>query len=559
MTAQAWWQQAVIYQVYPRSFADSNGDGIGDLPGVIEHLPYIAGLGVDAVWLSPFFDSPQRDIGYDVSDYRDVAPEYGTLDDAQRLIDRCHELGLKVVFDLVLNHTSDEHPWFLESRSSRDNPKADWYVWADGGTDRRGRPTPPNNWRSELMLPRAWQWGEERRQWYLATFLSFQPDLNWHNPEVEAEMTDMIRMWLGRGVDGFRLDIFHAIMHDAELRPNRLRPQFRSGLPRLDEPLHTLNTDENYALAQRLHAVCDEFEGDRALLGEVFGNPSELRRYVDDDGRAGLHLVFLFDFLASPYRAGAYRKLIRRFEKEYPAPHVPTYVLENHDRQRSLTGLGGDLRKARVMATLLCTLRGTSVIYQGQEIGMTNRYIPLRDANDPVPGVVARYLPEWLHARLPERLNRDEVRVPMQWNGRPGAGFTEAGVTPWLPFHEDHVSVNVEAEEANPDSLLRWYRELLELRRSSRALRTGTLELFDTHPDVIAYERAATSAGGAAGADGVPGDDAERLLVVANLGEAEVVHPVHRGEAAAVSDSAVAVTDSSVTLAPDSAAVLRLG
>jgi glycosidase len=233
-------------------------------------------------------------------------------------------------------------------------------------------------------------------------------------------------------------------------------------------------------------------------------------------------------------------------------------VLENHDRQRSLTGLGGDLRKARVMATLLCTLRGTSVLYQGQEIGMTNRSIPLRDANDPVPGVVAKYLPEWLHARLPERLNRDEVRVPMQWNGQPGAGFTEAGVTPWLPFHEDHVSVNVEAEEADPDSLLRWYRELLALRRSSCALREGSLELFDTHPDVIAYERAAAPADEKAGVGG-EFDAAERFLVVANLGAGEVVHPVHRGEAAAVSDPAVAVTESSVTLPPNSAAVLRLG
>ncbi len=543
MTEHAWWQHAVIYQVYPRSFADSNGDGIGDLPGVIERLPYLVDLGVDAVWLSPFFESPQRDIGYDVSDYRNVAPEYGTIEDAQRLIDRCHELGLKVVFDLVLNHTSDQHRWFVESRTSRDNPKADWYVWADGGTDRRGRPTPPNNWRSELVLPRAWQWAEERQQWYLATFLEFQPDLNWHNPEVEAEMTDMIRMWLGRGVDGFRLDIFHAIMHDAELRSNPLRPQFRSGMPRLDDPIHTLNTDENYALAQRLRFVCEQFEGDRALLGEVFGTPADLKRYVDDDGVPGLNLVFLFDFLVAPYRASSLRSLIERFEREYPAPHVPTYVLENHDRQRSLTGLGGDLRKARVMATLLCTLRGTSVLYQGQEIGMTNRYIPLREANDPIPGTVARFLPEWVHKRLPERINRDEVRVPMQWSGRPGAGFTEPGATPWLPFHDDYTSVNVEAQEADPDSLLHWYRELLALRRSSPALRIGSLEVFDSHSDVLAYERAVAD---------------ERILVVANLGDGDIVHPVHRAEPAAVSTPAIEVTMSALRLPPHSAAALRL-
>jgi glycosidase len=529
--------------VYPRSFADSNGDGIGDLPGIIERLPYIADLGIDAVWLSPFFASPQRDVGYDVSDYRTVAPEYGTNDDAQRLIDRCHELGMKVVFDLVLNHTSDEHPWFVESRSSRDNPKAEWYVWADGGTDRRGRPTPPNNWRSELLLPRAWNWCQERQQWYLATFLQFQPDLNWHNPEVEAEQTDMIRMWLGRGVDGFRLDIFHAIMHDAELRSNPVRPQFRSGLPRLDNPVHTLNTDENYALAQRLRAVCEEFDGDRALLGEALGTPIDLKRYVDDDGRLGLHLVFDFDFLVAPYRARTQRSLIKRFERLYPPPLVPTYVIENHDRARSISRLGGDQRKARLMATLLCTLRGTSVLFQGQEIGMTNQYVPLRDADDPIPGVVAKWVPEWLNRRIPERLNRDEVRVPMSWTGEPGAGFTEPGVTPWLPFHDDHDLVNVKTQDADPDSLLHWYRELLALRRSNPALSGGTLELFDAHADVICFERAA---------------DDERVLVVANMGEDAVAHPVHRAEPLAQSNSDIAVTTSSVTLPPHSAAVVRL-
>jgi len=539
-----WWQHAVIYQVYPRSFMDSNGDGIGDLPGVIDRLPHLVDLGVDAIWLSPFFASPQRDIGYDVADYRSVAPEYGTVDDAQRLIDRSHELGLKVVFDLVLNHTSDQHPWFTESRSSRDGPKADWYVWADGGTGRDGKPTPPNNWRSELVIPKAWQWGEERQQWYLATFLDFQPDLNWHNPEVEAEMTDMIRMWLDRGVDGFRLDIFHVIMHDASLRPNPFRPQVRNGMPRLDDPVRTLNTDENYALAQRLRAVCDEFDGDRALLGEVFGRPRDLQRYVEDEGRPGLNLVFLFDFLVAPYDASRLRSLIDRFEHEYPPPHVPTYVLENHDRMRSMSRLGGDERKARVLAALLCTLRGTAVLFQGQEIGMTNRYIPLREANDPVPGVVARRLPEWLHRRLPERINRDEVRVPMQWSARPGAGFTEDGVTPWLPFHDDHVRVNVEAQRADPRSLLGWYRELLALRRSSDALQKGSLQLFDTHPDVIAFERR-------------HGD--ERIAVVANLGERSITHPINGAEPAAMSSSTIELTRSAVSLPPHTAALLRLG
>ena len=543
MTKNPWWSQAVIYQVYPRSFMDTNGDGIGDLPGVIERLPHLVNLGVDAVWLSPFFASPQRDIGYDVTDYRAIAPEYGTLEDAQLLIDRCHELGLKVVFDLVLNHTSDEHPWFVESKSSRDNPKADWYVWADGGIGRNGKPTPPNNWRSELLLPRAWQWGEERQQWYLATFLHFQPDLNWHNPAVEAEMTDMIRMWLGRGVDGFRLDIFHAIMHDSGLRPNRFKPQLRSGLPRLDDAERTLNTSENYALAQRLRTVCDEFEGDRALLGEVFGTPAEVRAYVEQEGRAGLNLVFLFDFLATKYGAKKLRQLIERFEREYPAPHVPTYVLENHDRVRSMTRLGGDERKARVMAALLCTLRGTCVLFQGQEIGMTNSYIPLRQANDPIPGVVAKWLPEWLHRRQPERLNRDEVRVPMQWSGRVGAGFTEPGVRPWLPINENYTLVNVETQAEDPSSLLSWYQELLALRGSSEALRFGSLQLLAAGEEVIAFERHLES---------------ERFRIIANLGEDTIQHAIPEAEPALLSSPDIRLLAGSVQLQPHTAAILRL-
>ncbi|MCB0963967.1 MAG: alpha-glucosidase, partial [Acidimicrobiales bacterium] len=504
-----WWASTVIYQVYPRSFADSDGDGIGDLPGIVDHLDHLVDLGVDAVWVSPFFASPQRDVGYDVSDYRDVAPEYGTLDDAQRLIDEAHARGLKVLFDLVLNHTSDEHPWFVESRSSRDNPKADWYVWADGGRDRRGRPTPPNNWRSELQLPRAWQWCEERQQWYLATFLSFQPDLNWRNPEVRAEMFDMVRMWLGRGVDGFRLDIFGSIMHDEALRDNEARPGLVNGMPRLQRPTMTLNTTENFALAGDLRAVCDEFEGERVLLGEVFGSPEVLRRYVNDDGRPGLHLVFLFEFLASRYSADAYRRIIEQFERDFPAPLAPTYVVENHDRTRSLSRLGGDLDKARVLATLLCTLRGVPVLYQGQEIGMENRYIPLADAIDPVPRVVARRLPEPLNRKLPERLNRDEVRTPMQWTSSPHAGFCPDDVAPWLPVHDNRTERNVADETGQQGSLLEWYRELLALRRAHPALHGGTLtvrtEGDQGHPDppgLLRYHRDA---------------DDEHLVVVANL------------------------------------------
>ncbi|MCB1012852.1 MAG: DUF3459 domain-containing protein [Microthrixaceae bacterium] len=542
-----WWASTTIYQIYPRSFADSNGDGIGDLPGAMDRLGHLADLGVDTVWFSPFFASPQRDIGYDVSDYRSVAPEYGTLDDAQALIDRAHELGLRVLLDLVLNHTSDQHPWFLESRSSRDNPFADWYVWDDGRRWPGGKRRPPNNWRSELQLPRAWQWCEEREQWYLATFLHFQPDLNWHNPEVRAEMFDMIRSWLERGVDGFRLDIFGSIMHDAQLRDNGRRPNFQQGLPRLQDPKRTLNTEENFELAAELRAVCDEFDGDRVLLGECFGPNDVLKNYLRHRGRPGLHLVFAFDFLAAPYRARTLHELIDGYETDFPPPDLPALVLENHDRTRSLSRLGGDLRKARVMATLLLTLRGVPVIYQGQEIGMTNLYIPLAEADDPIPSAVARFIPEFLNRRLPERLNRDEVRTPMQWDGSPGGGFSESATPPWLPVNDNHVDVNVEAQIGEPDSLLEWYRTLLRLRRERQALHRGDLQLrpLAEGSQMVVYERT----------DGV-----ERLLIAANLGDARTTIDVPTESSVIVSsDSGVGVVAGSLVLPAHAASVLELG
>jgi len=545
VTDSPWWHATTIYQVYPRSFADSNGDGIGDLPGLIDHLGHLVDLGVGTVWTSPFFASPQRDVGYDVSDYRSIAPEYGTLHDAERLITEAHRLGLRVMFDLVMNHTSDEHPWFVESRSSRTNPKADWYVWSDGRRGVRGRRRPPNNWRSELQLTRAWQWCEERDQWFLATFLPFQPDLNWRNPAVRAEMFDMVRTWLARGVDGFRLDIFGSIMQDESLRDNSRRPTMAGGIPRIQTPNRTLNTDDNIAFAADLRDVCDEFEGDeRILLGEVFGHPATLRRYLRDRGRNGLHAVFLFDFLAAPYDASRLRVLISRYEREFPAPMLPTYVLENHDRTRSLSRLGGDLDKARVLATLLCTLRGVPVIYQGQEIGMTNHYIPLRDAIDPLPAVTARWVPEFVNRRLTERLNRDEVRTPMQWNASPCAGFCDDSVQPWLPIGNDHATVNVATERADPASLLSWYRLLLGMRRDRAALHEGSLTMLDPPPgdDVVAYVREA------------PG---ERVLVYANLGaHAQSITVGTAHSVLAASCDRVSLSDAQLALPPDSAVVL---
>lgn len=498
-----WWHHTTIYQVYPRSFADSDGDGVGDLRGIIEHLDHIADLGVGTVWVSPFFASPQQDFGYDISDYCDVAPEYGTLADADELIEAAHARGLRVMFDLVLNHSSDQHPWFVESRSSRDNPKADWYLWRDG-RGRNGR-KPPNNWRSALEVRTAWQWGEERGQWFLASFLPCQPDLNWRNPDVKAAMFDAVRFWLDRGVDGFRLDMFGAIMKDPQWRDNPLRPTpSRTEPPRLWPHVHTENTPDNVTLARELRAVCDEYEPERVLLGEVFGSADVLQRFTGDERRDGLHLVFLFEFLTFRYDATWFRDCIARFEHAFAHPAQPTYVLENHDRSRSIDRVGGDEDKARVLATILLTVRGVPTLYMGQEIGMANTYLPLRQALDPVASEFFAWIPETVSKRLPERLNRDEVRTPMQWDGTVHAGFCPPDATPWLPVNANRRTRNVASEVGRPWSLLELYRALLHLRREHPALHAGDVRLrSDTAADLLVYERRA-------------GDD--HVVVAANLG-----------------------------------------
>lgn len=533
-----WWQGTSIYQVYPRSFADANDDGLGDLAGITGRLGYIADLGVETIWVSPFFASPQRDFGYDITDYLSVAPEYGGIEDAQEVIDETHARGLKIMFDLVLNHTSDQHPWFLYSRASRDNPKSDWYLWADG-RGRAGRRA-PNNWRSDLEVKTAWQWGAERQQWYLATFLPFQPDLNWRNPDVKRAMFDAVRFWLARGVDGFRLDIFGQIMKDPQLRNNPIEPNTETSFPRLWRRKYNENTADNVQLARDLHEVCAEFgEPERILLGEVFGPADVLRDYLSDG--AGLNLVFLFEFLQYKYDAGWIRGVVERFEESFPAPMQPTYVLENHDRSRSIDRVGGDVAKAKVLAVLLLTLRGVATIYYGQEIGMANTPLPMRDALDPVAKTFFRWVPDAAAKRLPERINRDEMRTPMQWTAGSNAGFCSADVRPWLPPNPNSAWVNVEDEAMDPDSMLALYRRLLHLRRDHDVLRTGSLTLLREVPDsVVGYVR--ESAGATA-------------VVLANLGETAVIIPRQFGNVAAAC-GAVTRTEDSLELGPDAAAVL---
>lgn len=535
----AWPVGACIYQIYPRSFADSDSDGIGDLAGIIGKLDHVASLGVDTVWVSPFFCSPQWDFGYDITDYTDVAPEYGTRADAEALIDECHRRGLRVVFDMVLNHTSDQHPWFLRSRGSRNNPQADWYVWADGRGP--GGRRPPNNWRSAMEITSAWQYSPQRRQWYMASFLPFQPDLNWRNPQVRREMFAALQFWLDRGVDGFRLDIFGSIMKDPQLRNNPWAPRIDNGFPRLHRKVHTENTADNIQLGRDLHALCADY-GDRILLGEVFGSPEVLRDYVGDGD--GLDLVFLFDFLTFRYDADWFHRTIDRFETAFPAPLQPTYVLENHDRSRSIDRVGGDRAKAAVLALIQCTVRGVATLYMGQELGMSNTYIPLRDAQDPVAEAMFHRIPEWINRRLPERLNRDEVRGPMQWDNTPNAGFCPAGVQPWLPVNPDYGRVNAATADADPASLLNLYRTLLQLRRAEPALRDGRLELLDSLPrGVLGYRRIAPHGG-------------EQFAVLANLGHDDRSVPVPDGVVEAACGDA-RLRAGRAELPPDSGMLVR--
>jgi oligo-1,6-glucosidase/alpha-glucosidase len=505
-----WWTATTVYHIYPRSFADGNGDGIGDIPGILARLDYVRSLGVETIWFSPFYRSPQADFGYDISDHFDVAPEYGSLDDCRRLIDAIHARGMRVVFDMVLNHTSDQHPWFRESRSSRRSPLRDWYIWRDGRRPHGG--APPNNWRS-VLGGSGWHHDAATGQWYWASFLPFQPDLNYRNPAVKRAMLDVVRHWLREGVDGLRLDLFNTIYKDASFADNpfSLRPIPTDDNPEgfFQRPHHTMNHPDTVGFARELRAVVDEFDDPpRFLVGEVFGPASVLRRYCGDAAGRGLHLVFLFKTMRTPFRAASFRELIAEFEREFPWPLTPTYVFGNHDRPRVIERLG-DARKAKLLATLQLTVRGVPFIYYGDEIGMGHHEGPSHTALDPVAARFRR-VPRWVAARLRRRgilLNRDGCRRPMQWDEGPHAGFAPAGAVAWLPGHPDGATVNVAAQDRDPASLLSCYRRLLALRARSAALRAGRLELRDParHRDaVLGYRRVYAS--------GAAGDEAHVFL-----------------------------------------------
>jgi alpha-glucosidase len=466
-----WWQHAVFYEIYPRSFADSNDDGIGDLNGITSKLDYLKSLGVDAIWITPCYPSPQVDFGYDVSDYQNIDPMYGTLADFDRLASEAHQRGIRIIMDFVMNHTSDQHPWFKESRSSPDNPKRDWYIWRDG----KGPGQPPNNWLSTFGGS-AWKFDPTTGQWYYHYFYPEQPDLNWRNPDVEKAMFDVTRFWYQRGVSGFRLDAVDTLFEDSDLHDNPVLPgKNHYGDPNMENEYNT-KLPELHGVLQRLRQVADEY--DAVLIGETWTKDlDELKQYYGGhSNELQMPMDFLFarvDKLSAP----EFRKQITGVN----SAGWPVYVLSNHDITRAYVRYGDGLHNeqiAKLMAGLYLTLRGTPIMYYGEEIGMTNND-PKRqqDVKDPIGKI------GW-----PEEKGRDGERTPMQWNATANAGFTQG--KPWLPVPPTYKTHNVQTESKDPNSILNFYKRVLALRHTEPALIEGDyVPLNQDNPNVLSYLR----------------------------------------------------------------------
>ncbi|UJW74376.1 beta-galactosidase BglA [Rhizobium sp. SL42] len=508
-TNQDWWRGAVIYQVYPRSFQDTNGDGIGDIKGITERLPYIASLGVDAIWLSPFFTSPMADMGYDVSDYCDVDPMFGTLADFDAMMKEAHRLGLKVMIDQVISHTSDQHPWFKESRASRDNPKADWYVWAAAKPDG----TAPNNWLSVFGGP-AWEWDGVRKQYFMHNFLGSQPDLNFHNKEVQKALLETVKFWLDRGVDGFRLDTVNYYFHDKELRDNppHAPDSDEAGLDAPDvnpygmqSHLYDKTQPENIEFLKRFRALLDQYEG-RTTVGEVGDGARSLKTVAAyTAGGDKLHMCYTFDLLGPDFTPSHIRHCVQSFQSQVADGWV-CWAFSNHDVNRHVSRFmqNADERAAvaKLAISVLSTLRGSVCLYQGEELGLPEAELQFEDLRDPY-GI--RFWPAFK--------GRDGCRTPMVWDkAKKQAGFTS--VKPWLPVSVEHQSLSVGAQENDPDSVLTHYRATLTFRKSHAALADGDMHFLATNEDVLAFTRS-------------KGD--ERLLFVFNLrrGPQEISLPEH--------------------------------
>ena len=478
-----WWQDGIIYQVYPRSYQDSNGDGIGDLRGIIDRLDYLKWLGVKAIWLSPIYPSPMADFGYDISDYTGIWPVFGSMADFDELLQHIHDAGMKMILDLVPNHSSDEHPWFFESRSSRDNPKRDWYIWKDAKADG----SPPNNWLS-VFGGSAWEWDETTRQYYYHAFLVKQPDLNWRNPEVEKAMHGVMRFWLDKGVDGFRVDAMWHMVKDLQWRDNPRNPEYKEWMATYEQLLPVYSTDqpEMHDIVARMRKVLDEYD-QRLMIAEIYLPVHRLVAYYGSHDKEA-HLPFNFMLISLPWDSRLIAAGIDEYEAALPDGDWPNWVMGNHDQPRITSRVG--TQQGKVAAILLLTLRGTPTMYYGDEIGMRDVPIPAAEVRDPqglnMPG---------------KNLSRDPERTPMLWNEAAQAGFTKA--QPWLRVDRSYRRSNVEAQKGDPLCPLDLYRRLIELRRHEPSLMTGAYRPVCSDHQSIAYIRQA---------EGHPG-----FLIVLNL------------------------------------------
>jgi alpha-glucosidase len=480
-----WWKHGVIYHIYPRSFQDSNGDGIGDIRGIIRRLGYLKELGVDGIWISPMFKSPMIDFGYDVSNYREIDPAFGTVDDFRELLAKAHDSGIRIILDMILNHTSSQHPWFIQSASSLHNDKRNWYIWKDGIMG-----SPPNNWKSAVGGS-AWKFHENTGQYYLHSFFEEQPDLNWRDPELPGVFFEEMRFWLDMGVDGFRLDVINLIAKDKQFRSNPVL----FGIAALQKHVYTRNRKRSVTIVTRIRQLLDQYKN-TAAIGEVYtlppGNPKTAARYLAH-GHDGIHLAFDFSLIFSAWNANAYYKCIKTWYDSIPEGGWPCNVLSNHDLFRSIDRYPwrrNREEKAKIAAALLLTMKGTPFIYYGEEIGMHNGIIRRNNIRDPLG---KRYWPLFK--------GRDKARTPMQWNPEPGGGFTEG--TPWLPLNRDHRTRNVRKQEGERSSLLNHYRQLIKLRRSSEALQKGSWSpVTNGQQGLLAYFRTT---------------EKERILVILNF------------------------------------------
>ncbi len=531
MSPLKWWQTAVFYQIYPRSFADGNGDGIGDLQGIIERLDYLKELGIDALWLSPHYPSPQFDCGYDIADYTDVDPEYGTLEEFQSFLQAAHERDLRVILDLVLNHTSDRHPWFQESRSSRDNPKRDWYIWRDGKDDNR----PPNNWNAAFD-DCAWTYDPQTEQWYYHFFFAEQPDLNWRNPEVKQAIWQAVRFWLDLGVDGFRLDAIGTLFedpdmpdHQAEVTMAELFQRYMAGYPEQPDPQTSTYLEEQrklmnkyqvdqpgiHELLQDLRLLIDEYD-DRVLVGEA----DEVAYH--GDGNNELHLVFNFPLMrTSRLTPDWIRNNQQQRLSSLPPGAWPCNTLGNHDSSRVLSHFGdgnNDQALARLSLALMLTLKGTPFLYNGEEIGMADLMLPaIEEFRDNLGIWIYREVtqnfgvPADSALQIVQMVTRDKCRTPLQWENAPNAGFSPDGVRPWLPVHPNYADgVNVADQQDRPESMLSFYREMLAVRKSAPALIAGSYRaLHEDAEDFLAFVRSSP-------------DPVQRCLVVLNYADRPV-------------------------------------